>query len=117
MELDTILKTSEQEKYERARKRVDAIKGFHKHITAYIIVNFFFLIIKTNIMSAFADRKFDWNFDAWLQWNTWGTLVLWGIGLTIHGLYVYRHKFKFLKNWEERKIKEFMDEDNTNNWN
>ena len=115
MELKTILKPSEQEKYERARKKVDAIKGFHKHITAYIIVNFFLFVIKSNIMSAFADKQFDWNFDSWLQLNTYGTLVLWGIGLGIHGLYVYRHKFKFIRNWEDRKIREIMEKEENEN--
>ena len=116
MELEsTILKTSEQDKYERAKKKVNAIKGFHKHLTAYIIVNFILILIKTNIMTAFADKEFDWNFEAWLQWNTWGTVVLWGIGLAIHGIYVYRHKFKFLRNWEERKIREIIQKEEEEN--
>lgn len=112
MELESIiLKTSEQEKYERARKKVDAIKGFHNHLTVYIVINLVLLLIKTNIMTAFADKEFDWNFEAWLAWNTWGTMILWGIGLAIHGLYVYRHKFKFLKRWEDRKIRELIEKE------
>jgi len=105
------MKISDQEKYERARKKVNDIKGFHKHLTAYIIVNIILLLIKANIMDAFSDHEFDWNFESWLRWNTYGTAILWGIGLLIHGLYVYRHKFGFLKNWEERKIREIIEKE------
>ncbi|MCW5519773.1 2TM domain-containing protein [Aureitalea sp. L0-47] len=115
MELDIILKTSVQEKYERARKKVDAIKGFHKHITAYIIVNIFLILIKTNVISAFGDKEFVLKLDPWMELNTYGTLIIWGIVLGIHGLYVYRHKFKFLKRWEERKIREIIEKEEKEN--
>jgi hypothetical protein len=35
----------------------------------------------------------------------------WGIGLVAHGLRAYGYNPLFGKNWEERKIKEFMDKD------
>lgn len=114
MEIKTnILKLTEQEKYDNARKKVNAIKGFHSHLTAYIIVNIVLLLLKANVVSALADQDIDWNFEKWLNWNSWGTVIFWGIGLLIHGLYVYRHKFRFLKNWEERKIREILEEEET----
>ena len=115
MELNTIVNTSEQERYEQARKKVDAIKAFHTHITVYIIVNIFLILIKTNIISAFDDKEFVLRLDPWLELNTYGTLILWGIGLGIHGLYVYRHKFKFLKRWEDRKIREIIKKEENEN--
>lgn len=105
------LKLTEQEKYDQARKKVNAIKGFHSHLTAYIIINVVLLILKADVISALADADIDFNFEKWLHWNSWGTAILWGIGLLIHGLYVYRNKFKFLKNWEERKIREIIEKE------
>ncbi len=108
---NSILKFTEQEKYDNARKKVNAIKGFHSHLTAYIVVNIVLLLLKANVISALADQDIDLNLERWLQWNSWSTVILWGIGLLIHGIYVYRHKFKFLKNWEERKIREIIEEE------
>ena len=49
------------------------------------------------------------------------TPFFWGIGLFFHGLYVFQHKFNFFRQWEERKIKEYMEKDeeefkNTTKW-
>ncbi|MCW9037746.1 2TM domain-containing protein [Altibacter sp.] len=49
------------------------------------------------------------------------TPFFWGIGLTFHGLYVFQDRFRFFKNWEERKIREYMEKDEeemnkTNTW-
>jgi uncharacterized protein involved in cysteine biosynthesis len=112
MEITTaILKLSDQEKYDRARKKVNAIKGFHRHVITYIIINIVLLLLTANIISAFAHRDFDMNFERWLNWNAWGTAIFWGVGLLIHGLYVYRDKFKFIKDWEARKIREIIEKE------
>ena len=39
------------------------------------------------------------------------TPFFWGIGLLFHGLNVFKHNFHFFKDWEERKIKEFMEKE------
>ena len=112
------VKPMDQEKYDRARKKVKDIKGFHSHLTAYIIVNIIFLLIRGRVLEIFYSEGATWDLDVWLRWNMWGTAVLWGIGLAIHGIYVYRHKFRFLKRWEERKIREILEKeerDNTHN--
>lgn len=43
----------------------------------------------------------------WFYWATFG----WGIGLLTHGLSVFALPGMFGKNWEERKIREYMDQD------
>lgn len=110
--LGNVMGNSEQSKYDRAKKRVDAIKGFYKHARAYIIVNLILLILRTNVLSFIRGGDLDTlDFQNWLDWNTYLTPILWGIGLALHGIYVFQGKINFIKNWEERKLKELMDEE------
>jgi len=113
MELDTIImKTSEKTKYERAQKKVEGIKKFYKHLRVYIIINVLLLLLRARIFKFFGDGDFsNVRFDRWLDWNVYGTAIIWGVGLLIHGLYVFQYKFKFFKNWEDRKLKEILEKD------
>jgi len=47
------------------------------------------------------------------DWTYFTTPFFWGIGLAFHGLYVFQFQSKWFKNWEEKKIKEYMDKDDT----
>jgi hypothetical protein len=40
----------------------------------------------------------------------------WGIGLTIHAFKVFVGDGNFGRQWEERKLKEFMREEDENRW-
>lgn len=106
------MESFDRDKYERARKKVDAIKGFHSHLKAFIIINLFILLIRANFLSLFRIDSFDPQFERWLDWNVWGTFVIWGIALLLHGIYVYRFNFGFIKRWEERKIREYLNQQN-----
>ena len=103
------------EKYARARKKVDAIKGFHRHIAVFVVINLAVLLLKANILSVMRPDRINLQFERWLDWNTWGTVFFWGIALIIHGCYVYRFNFKFIRRWEERKLMEFMENDDWDN--
>ena len=111
------MKPYNQEKYERARKKVDAIKGFHKHVAVYIVINLFILLLRANVLSMLRPNRMDLEFERWLDWNTWGTAFLWGVALIIHGFYVYRANFGFIKRWEDRKIREIMEKEERSNTN
>ena len=83
------------ESYQRAKKRVEELKGFYGHLTAYIIVNvFLFVIYLLTTPGGFP----------WFLFVTF----FWGIGLVSHALTVSRRGL-FSKEWEERKIKEYME--------
>ena len=89
----------ENNKYERAKKRVDELKAFYVHLTVYLVVNAFILIniaLNTN--------------DFW-KWGHFATLIFWGIGLLAHAMITFRFNPLFGKEWEKRQIKKFMDED------
>lgn len=110
------------EKRLKARKRVDDMKKFYRHLRVYIIINVLLLVVKFNLFQWFKD-DYEWlqspQFNDWFSWNVFGTPVLWGLGLLVHGLYVFKLKSKswqelkpkFLKDWEKRQIEKFINED------
>lgn len=93
----------DEDRYLRAKKRVEKIKGFYIHALVYVLVNLFILIVK------FYDDAHDGD-DFWV-WSTLNTVFFWGIGLTIHAISVFGLNFIFGKNWEERQLRKFMDEE------
>lgn len=99
------------EAYLRAQKKVNNLKGFYIHLLVYIIINCIFSYIKItrNIENGETFR------EAFYDNNTFGLWILWGIGLVLHGVNVFITNGKFGQAWEEKKIKEFMNED-TRNW-
>ena len=102
-------KYAKENKYLKAKKKVEAIKGFYWHLAVYIIVNGFITVSKTINNIANGESLSDSLFDI----GTFFVWVPWGIGLLIHGLVVFEI-FSFLlgKDWEERKIKELMEKEN-----
>ncbi|MCB4799533.1 2TM domain-containing protein [Neotamlana laminarinivorans] len=92
-----------EEAYLRAKEKVKKIVGFYWHLAVFIVVNAF--IIFTIVVNGGSL----WHF------GTWATPLFWGIGLLFHFLGVFGVTFLFGKDWEERKIREFMEKDK-NNW-
>ncbi|MBR9756513.1 MAG: 2TM domain-containing protein [Algicola sp.] len=97
---------SEQERLNRARKRVKQLKGFYMHALVYLVVNTFILVVNNNYTS---------SGESFFQWENFSTAIFWGVGLLIHALTVYAPNFIMGKNWEARKIKQFMEQDAKNN--
>ena len=105
--------------FERAQKRVNKIKGFYNHLAVYVVVNAVLLLAKNDFTFYLVnDRVFDQaDFLAWINWNTYGTLIFWGIGLVVknpflHGLSVFLKNPKFLgRAWEEKQIQKYMEKD------
>jgi hypothetical protein len=88
---------SEEERYNLAKKRVQEVKGFYGNLTAYIVINAFFVVI--NLLTS--------PEHLWFYWPMLG----WGIGVIFHGLRVFNYMPFLSKDWEERKMKEFMEEE------
>ncbi|MGZ7044619.1 MAG: 2TM domain-containing protein [Methanobacterium sp.] len=86
------------ESYIRARKRVEEVKGFYNHLIIYIIINIFLAALNLLTSPGFL----------WFPFVTF----FWGIGLVMHGLSVFMKRGLFSKDWEEKKIKEYMEEEN-----
>jgi hypothetical protein len=87
----------DQERYERAKRRVEEIKGFYSHLAVYVLVNAFLVIL--NVMTSPGEY--------WFKWPLFG----WGIGLVVHGISVFGFGRFLGPDWEDRKIREIMGRD------
>ncbi len=102
--METRFLYNEQDAYYRAKKRVEAIKGFFGNLVSYCVVIPFLIFI---------NYKTSWNF----QWF-WFPMFGWGIGIAIQAFKVYVSDGIFGRNWEERKIRQYMnyDEEEDTHW-
>ena len=88
---------NEEDRYYQAKKRVEAIKGFYGNLTSYIVLNIFFLIL--NLATS--------PNELWFYWPLLG----WGIGVLFHGMKVFNYSPFFGKDWEERKLNQYLVEE------
>lgn len=96
-----------EQRYMRAKKRVKDIKGFYSHLTVYVVINTF---LSGFIIYGLSTDGYDFV-DAITHFGVYSTWLFWGIGVFFHWLGVFGFKGFIGKNWEERKIKELMDQD------
>ncbi len=81
--------------YQRARRRVKCIKGFYYNLFAYLFV--------IPILAWINLRTTDF------YWVAFPALA-WGFGLLMQGMEAFGYNPFLGKNWEERKIREFMEQ-------
>lgn len=98
---DEVSDFRKEEAYMRAKKKVDSLMGFYWHFAVYVVVNVF-LIILIGVNAGFGG------------FGPYATATFWGIGLLFHFLGVFGTDFFFGKDWEKRKVKEFMDRERQN---
>lgn len=94
--MKTINRNSEG--YLRAQKRVKEMIGFYTHLISTVIIVPFVVFINLNLVP-----QYEWF---------WFFIGAWFVGLTLHWVNVFGiSKLSFQKEWEQRKIKEFMGTD------
>ncbi len=94
-----------ENKYQRAKERVEELKKFYGNLTSYAIV-----ITGLAILNYWTN---EWRY-MWFLWAAFG----WGVGLFFHAMHTFRWMPFLGKDWEERKIKELMDkEKKQSKWN
>lgn len=90
----------QEEAYLRAKKKLEKIVGFYWHLASYVIINIVLLyIIYVNTEFGF------WSF------GSFSTIIFWGIGLFFHFLGVFGPNVMFGKDWEQRQIKKYMEDE------
>lgn len=102
-----IRENKDRAKLRRARKRIEELKGFYWHLAVYLAVNFFisFSKISRNMVNgeSFTEGLFDFG--------TFAVWFFWGIGLAFHAMKVFSLNPIFGKEWEERQIKKFIEQE------
>lgn len=83
-------------KYQKAKEKVRELKDFYTHATVYAIIMTMLILVN------YFTTSFPWVIFP---------LVGWGLGLTAHGFNAHGYLPFLGKDWEERKIKEYMESD------
>jgi two-component system, LytTR family, sensor kinase len=92
-----------EDRYMHALKQVKDIKDFYSGLLAYcLVIPGLFLIW----------YKFTPHVIQWF----WFPAVGWGIGLFFHAMKAFNYSPFLGRNWEERKLKEFMENDSKEQW-
>ena len=85
-------------KYERAKGRVEELRAYYNHLITYVLV--------IGGLAALNYYNNEWRYT-WFLWAAAG----WGIGIASHTFKTFYGSVVFGKDWEERKIQEFMNKD------
>ena len=86
---------TQETKYQKAKERVEEIKGFYVHLIVYILVN---LLLFTINMITSPD-------NLWFIWPLMG----WGIAIPLHAVRVFAGTLG--SDWEEKKIAELISKE------
>jgi len=87
---------NENNAYLKAKERVEKLKGFYGNLTSYCTVIPILAIINLN--------------SGGFQWF-WFPMMGWGMGVCFHAF----ETFGYGKTWEEKKIQEILNKENTSN--
>jgi len=86
---------TDQERLLEAKRRVARLKGFYIHSAVFLLV-----------MLGLAALNISLGPPYWVAWVVLG----WGIGLIGHAFAVFGQRSGVVAAWEQRKLKEIMDE-------
>ena len=86
------------EKYEKAKKRVQELRRFYRNLVSFGIINVILIIVDVVTSPG----------SLWFYWVT----IFWGIAVLLHASKVFVLKGTFLgEEWEKKKIKEIMEKE------
>ena len=106
--------------YKKAKRRVERIKKFYRHLSVYVVINIILFGIKVSLYDQLDGQGVvDQGFQNWYSLNLFITPLLWGLGVVIHGLVAFKYLSftkkgltpSFIKKWEERQLQKFIEED------
>jgi len=98
--MQNLITNKQNESYKRAKQRVKALKVFYYNVIMYS------LIIP---VLAYINYKTSWEIK-WVLFSAIG----WGIGISIHAYRVYAKHPIFGHAWEQRKIQQFVKQQQLN---
>ncbi len=83
-------------RYEKAKERMEAVKGFYGNLMAYCIVIPILTVVNYRTTSF-----------AWVLFPAIG----WGFGVAMHAMEAFGYNPILGKEWEEKKMREFMEDE------
>jgi hypothetical protein len=103
------MENKEYKKFEKAQRRIARIKSFYNHLIVFVVFNAILLFLKDEMAIALFGEEALVHPEAmnWIEWN----IYIWGAGLLIHALFVFGRVPFFVKKWEKRQIKKYMNKD------
>jgi hypothetical protein len=103
------MKSSKDSSLLKAKQRVKKMKEFYKHVVAFVLVNLFLTFVWKFSFKIFGDFVISnhFNEDGFTHIPIW---FIWGIFLAADAIKTFGLTNRFTKDWEEKKIKEFMKE-------
>ncbi len=92
--------------YVRAKKRVEQLKKFYRALAIYIVVNIIISGFKIADYMEDGDTFYEalFNIDTYIVW------IIWGIFIVLSALKTFKTNAFLGSDWEDRKIKEYMNE-------
>ena len=94
-------------KFIKARNKVEKLKQFYTHLVVYIVINSVITAVK---LMRNIDNGETFN-EAFFDFATIATWLLWGIALAIHAFSVFGIPLILGDDWEERKIEKYMNDE------
>lgn len=92
--------------YLRAKEKVRKIKLFYIHLAGYIII---LLLLAYNFLILDENNEYA---DFFTMFNTI-IMIVWTIFIALHAWNVFKGSLFFKKSWEDRKLKEYMEKEET----
>ena len=89
---------TEFEEYQKARDRVQEVKGFYAHAAMYLLANVALAVLNLATLAK----------NDGIIWFVW-PLIGWGIALAVHALSVFGIGRFLGKDWEQRQIQQELD--------
>ena len=101
------MQTKQSKAYLRAKEKVQHLKAFYNHTIVYIVTNAVIILINAGV---FEKGPIDFT-----GFEVYFVAIFWGIGLIWHAIFLIFNLYvniDFIKKWENRKIDEFMQDQN-----
>ncbi len=97
-----------KKKYLRAKKRTEELRKFYKHVIIYVVVNLAISIFKLRVYMRDGEsfEEVMGRLDMYIVW------IIWGVFLLLQAIKTYRSNVILGSDWEEKKIRQFMNENN-----
>lgn len=96
----------QNQSYLRAKKRMELIKKFYKHLVIYILVNLAISVYKVvdYVEGGYSFEEAFFQLDIFIVW------IIWGVFVILQAIKTFKAGAILGADWEERKIQEIMNE-------